>query len=48
MNGPLVTSIDAVRWAIADRIRDLGGNEQVVDELATAAAYAVWCTPAGA
>lgn len=44
MNGPLVTSIDAVRWAIADRIRDLGGNEQVVDELATAA-YAVWCTP---
>lgn len=46
MNGPLVTSIDAVRWAIADRIRDLGGNEQVVDELAIAAAYAVWCTPA--
>lgn len=45
MKGPLATSIDAVRWVIADRIRDLGGNEQVVDELALAAAYAVWCTP---
>jgi hypothetical protein len=42
----MATSIDAVRWAIADRVRALGGNEQVVDELATAAAYAVWCTPA--
>lgn len=45
MDGPLFTSVDAVRWAIADRIRDLGGNDQVVDELAMAAAYAVWCTP---
>ena len=46
MQGPLVTSIDAVRWAIADRIRDLGGNQQVVDDVAIAAAYAIWCMPA--
>ena len=46
MQGPLVTSVDAVRWAIADRIRDLGGNEQVVDDVAMAAAYAMWCMPA--
>lgn len=46
MQGPLVTSIDAVRWAIADRIRDLGGNEQAVDDVAVAAAYAMWCMPA--
>ena len=47
MQGPLVTSIDAVRWAIADRIRALGGSEQVVDDVAVAAAYAMWCMPAG-
>lgn len=46
MNGHLVTSIDAVRWAIADQIRDLGGNAQVLDDVAIAAAYAMWCMPA--
>lgn len=42
----LVTSIDMVRSVIADRIHDLGGSDQVVDEVATAAAYAMWCLPA--
>lgn len=46
MNGPLVTSLDAVRLAIADRIHELGGTEQAVNDIALAAAYAVWCTPA--
>ncbi len=46
MQGPLVTSIDAVRWAIAGQIRDLGGSEQALDDVAIAAAYAMWCMPA--
>lgn len=46
MNGPLVTSIDMVRSVIAGRIHDLGGSDQVVDEVAMAAAYAMWCLPA--
>jgi hypothetical protein len=45
MDGPLVTSIDMVRSVIADRIHDLGGSDEVVDEVATAAAYAMWCLP---
>lgn len=45
MNGPLVTSIDMVRSVIADQIHALGGNDQVVDDVATAAAYAMWCLP---
>ncbi len=45
MQGPLVTSVDAVRWAIADQIRNLGGNEQAVDDVAIAAAHAMSCRP---
>lgn len=44
MDGPLMTSLDSVRAAIADRIHELGGTEQVVNDIALAAAYAVWCT----
>lgn len=45
MDGPLVTCLDTVRAAIADRIHELGGTEQAVNDIALAAAYAVWCTP---
>jgi len=43
MSSPMVTSIDVVRHAIEDRIRDLGGNDDTIDEIAMAASYAMWC-----
>lgn len=46
MQGPLRISLDAVRAAIADRVHELGGTDQAVNDIALAAAYAVWCSPA--
>lgn len=48
MDGPLMTSLDTVRAAIADRVHEIGGTEQAVNDIALAAAYAVWCTSAAA
>jgi hypothetical protein len=42
MIDPLVTSKDAIRQAIEQQIRALGGTEQDVDDIAFSAAYAVW------
>lgn len=42
MNSPWVTSTDIVRRAIADRVRQLGGDEEAIEGIA--AAYAMWCT----
>lgn len=39
---PLMTSVDIIRYAIGDQVRELGGNEEMVDQIATSAAYAVW------
>ena len=43
MNDPLMTSVDLIRYAISDQIRELGGDEKDVDSIAMTAAYAVWC-----
>ena len=44
MNTPWVTSTDVVRHAIADRVRELGGNDEAIEDIAVAATYAMWCT----
>lgn len=44
MNSALVTSVDVVRSAIGERIRELGGSEELVGEIALAACWAMWCT----
>lgn len=46
MDGPLMTSLDSVRAAIAEPVHEFGGTEQVIKDIALAAAYAVWCTSA--
>ena len=43
MDNSLITSIDVIRYAITDRVRELGGNDDTVGEIALAAAYAMWC-----
>ena len=42
MSDPVVTSIDLIRHAIADQVRELGGDALAVDRIATSAAYAVF------
>jgi hypothetical protein len=42
MNNPLATSVEMIRYAIGERVRDLGGDDDQVDEIATSAAYAVF------
>ncbi|BBZ77761.1 hypothetical protein MANY_30980 [Mycolicibacterium anyangense] len=44
MSSPWVTSTDVVRYAIADTVRKLGGDEEAIDDIATAATYAIWCS----
>ena len=44
MNNSLVTSVDVVRGAIADRVHALGGDDEIAGEIALAACYAMWCT----
>lgn len=48
MSAPLVTSIDVVRCAIEERVRELGGDDETVGEIALAACYAMWCTASSA
>lgn len=43
MNTPWETSTDVVRRAIADRVRELGGDDEAVDTIAISATYALWC-----
>ena len=43
MSDPLMTSVDLIRYAIAEQIRELGGDEKDLDSIAMTAAYAVWC-----
>jgi hypothetical protein len=43
MRDPLMTSVDLIRHAIADQVRDLGGDDRDIDSVAMSAAYAVWC-----
>lgn len=43
MKGSLTTSVDVVRLAIADRVRELGGSDEEASEIALAACYAMWC-----
>jgi hypothetical protein len=43
MRDPLMTSVDLIRHAIADQVRDLGGDDHDIDSVAMSAAYAVWC-----
>jgi hypothetical protein len=40
---PLMTSVDLIRYAIAEQVRELGGDEKDVQSIAMTAAYAVWC-----
>jgi hypothetical protein len=40
---PLMTSVDLIRYAIAEQVRELGGDEKDLDSIAMTAAYAVWC-----
>lgn len=42
MNDPVMTSIDLIRHAIGDQVRELGGDAIDVDRIATSAAYAVF------
>jgi hypothetical protein len=43
MKDPVVSSIDVIRYAIADQVRSLGGNDKDVERISSAAAYGVWC-----
>lgn len=42
MGDPLMTSVDLIRHAVGEQVRDLGGGEDDVDRIAMSAAYAVW------
>jgi hypothetical protein len=37
-----LSSIDMIRYAIADEVRTLGGSEQDVQRISTTAACAIW------
>jgi hypothetical protein len=43
MSHPAVTSTDVIRFAIAEQVRRLGGNDEDIDDIAFAASYAVMC-----
>ncbi len=43
MNTPWETSTEVVRYAIADRVRELGGDDEAIDTIAVCATYALWC-----
>ena len=34
---------DVVRYAIADRVRELGGDDEAINNIAVCATYAMWC-----
>lgn len=43
MNSPWQTSTEVVRYAIADRVRELGGDDEAINNIAVNATYAMWC-----
>jgi hypothetical protein len=43
MSHPAVTSTDVIRYAIAEQVRRIGGNDEDIDDIAFAASYAVMC-----
>ena len=43
MNTPWETSTDVVRYAIADRVRELGADDEAINNIAVSATYAIWC-----
>ena len=43
MNNPWETSTEVVRFAIADRVRELGGDDEAINTIAVSATYAMWC-----
>ena len=44
MISSLVNSVDVVGCAIAARVHELGGDDEMVREIALAACYALWFT----
>ena len=38
----MMTSVDLIRYAIGDQIRELGGDDDMIDQIAMSAAYAVF------
>ncbi len=42
VSDPLMTSVDLIREAIGNQVRELGGDDADVDSIAMSAAYAVW------
>ena len=43
MNNPWEPSTEVVRFAIADRVRELGGDDEAINNIAVSATYAIWC-----
>jgi hypothetical protein len=43
MNNPWETSTEVVRFAIADRVRELGGDDEAINNIAVCATYAMSC-----
>ncbi|GAA2787815.1 hypothetical protein H7J51_17645 [Mycobacterium crocinum] len=42
MSDPMMTSVDLIRYAIADQVRELGGDSDKIDQIAMSAAYAIF------
>jgi len=42
MNTPWQMSTDVVRYAIGDLVRELGGDDEAINDVAIAATYAMW------
>ncbi|MCX2931529.1 hypothetical protein ORI20_14710 [Mycobacterium sp. CVI_P3] len=42
MSDSMMTSVDLIRYAIADQVRELGGDADKIDQIAMSAAYAVF------
>jgi hypothetical protein len=42
MSDPMMTSVDLIRYAIKDQVRELGGDADMIDQIAMSAAYAVF------
>lgn len=38
----MMTSVDLIRYAIADQVRELGGDTDKIDQIAMSAAYAIF------
>ncbi len=42
VSDPMMTSVDLIRYAIADQVRELGGDTDKIDQIAMSAAYAIF------